>query len=269
MATEPLDPLEIKREHRRFYDEVSNQLNRSEFGDYSHFLNLGYAATGDEWSAVELPKRLLNRHSTQLALELIGDCVVTDLRVLDIGCGRGGTVRTVATYFRPRLCVGLDLSRAAVSFGRRTHRLPKLRFCQGDAEQLPFPARAFDVVTNLESSHCYPRIEMFYAEVHRVLTDGGYFLYGDILPVPEMTGRMGLLESAGFTTCRRRDITANVLTACDEIAGQRAPLFENLGAALRDDFLAVPGSRVYEWLKSGEYGFTLLKLEKSSPTRAR
>ena len=39
---------------------------------------------------------------------------------------------------------------------------------------------SFDVITNVESSHLYPRLEHFYSEVARVLAPGGFFCYADI-----------------------------------------------------------------------------------------
>ena len=41
---------------------------------------------------------------------------------------------------------------------------------------------AFDVVTNIESSHTYPNLRGFFTEVRRVLRSGGRFLYTDLLP---------------------------------------------------------------------------------------
>ena len=78
---------------------------------------------------------------------------------------------------------GVDLSPEAIAFCRRTHRHPRVRFEVGDAEHVPVEDRAFDVVTNVESSHTYPNLRAFFAEVSRVLVSGGLFLYTDLLPV--------------------------------------------------------------------------------------
>src|SRR5262249_54145330 len=171
-------PDEVKLGFQRFYDGVTAQLDSTVFGDLSFFLNYGYAPNlSPQFSRVELPKHYINKNSVRLVLEVIGDCDLDGRRLLDVGCGRGGTVHVVNDFFRPASITGLDLLPAAIDFCRRTHRCPAASFEQGDAEQLPFADASFDVVTNLESSHGYPNIRQFYSEVYRVLTAGGHFLY--------------------------------------------------------------------------------------------
>lgn len=255
-------PVELKRAHRQFYDRITTQLNASEFGAFSYFLNLGYVPDGSAcYSQVRLPSRYPNRTSVQLALELIADCPLTDRRLLDVGCGRGGTIAVVKTFFRPRALVGVDLSPAAVTFDQRTHGGRGVGFCAGDAEHLPFRDAAFDVVTNLESSHSYPRLRDFYAEAHRVLVPGGDFLYGDVLPLEKMKSCIHMLEDAGFVVRRARDVTSNVLRSCDQVARQRLSVFTD-GDPLLENFLATPGSAVYENMRAGTYVFRCLTLQK-------
>lgn len=254
---------DVKRTHRNFYDHVTRQLDTSPFGEHAHFLNLGYVPNGDpQWSQVDPPKHCFNRTSVKLVLEVIADCDLADRRVLDVGCGRGGTIRVVSSYFRPRLAVGIDLSRAAVSFGRRMHRFERSRFCQADAERLPFRSGSFDVVINIESSHCYPRIQDFYRDVHRVLAPEGFFLYADILPAVRMCSCHELLSDAGFSFQRERDITDNVIGSCGDVAERRVAAFGELDREVAENFVASPGSAIYHALVSGESVFRILTLQK-------
>jgi ubiquinone/menaquinone biosynthesis C-methylase UbiE len=87
---------------------------------------------------------------------------------------------------RPAAYTGLDLNPAGIAFCRKKHNLPGLDFVQGDAENLPFDDQSFDVVLNVEASHCYPRFPRFLAEVVRVLRRGGYFLYADMRPCKQV-----------------------------------------------------------------------------------
>ena len=105
--------------------------------------------------------------------------------------------------------VGLEYSRSCVALCRRAHAHPRLAFVRGDAAVLPFADGAFDVVTNIESSHCYPAPWLFFAEVWRVLRPGGRFCYTDVF------GDLGervrhRLEALGFAVERQDDITARV-----------------------------------------------------------
>src|SRR5262249_27758888 len=123
---------------------------------------------------------VFNPSSVRLAFELIGDPELGARNVLDIGCGRGGTGALMVETFSAN-APGVGLSPAALALCRNTHH--SARFEAGDAEHLHFENAAFDVVTNVESSHTYPNLRAFLAEVARVLRSGGRFLYTDLLPV--------------------------------------------------------------------------------------
>jgi SAM-dependent methyltransferase len=262
--SEPDPSADAKVSCRRFYDAVSDQLDTSIFGEFSFFLNYGYVPDlSPQYAAVELSGHLLNRNSVKLVLELIGDCPVDGRRVLDIGCGRGGTVHVLTRFFSPFRVIGLDLSPAAIAFCRRVHRDPRARFHVGDAEHVPFADASFEVVTNLESSSCYPDLFAFYREVRRVLEPGGYFLYSDCLPVERMTDGISFLRSEGFQLERERDITGNVLLSCDEIARARVKAYseQNQSGDL-EAFLGAPGSPYYENMRHGRWTYRILKFRK-------
>jgi SAM-dependent methyltransferase len=257
-------PYATKASWKHFYDGVSEQLNSNVFGQFSYFLNYGYKSNGQqEYAAAALPEHYINRNSVKLVLEVIGDCPVAGKRVLDVGCGRGGTVHVFQTFFKPGSIKGLDLSSTAIQFCRQAHKRKDTAFYEGDAENLPFESSSLDIVTNVESSHSYPNIFRFYSEVHRVLAPGGHFLYTDTLALQQMTNCIGYLQQLGFELLRDRDITRNVLLSCDEIAQTRVSAFDARNdPQLIQNFLATPGSQVYEELKSGVWTYRILKLRK-------
>src|SRR5262249_33131638 len=151
--------------------------------------------------------------------------------ILDIGCGRGGTVDVIAQYFETQKIVGIDLSRDAIAFCVNKHRYKHVYFLEGDAESLAFGDNAFDIVTNIESSHIYPDMLAFYREVFRVLKPGGYFLYADLLPADQVSGYLTALQAMSLILETDRDVTANVLLSCDEIAKRN---FAAFGSASND-----------------------------------
>ena len=260
----PVAMTGAKAEYRRFYDAVTRQLDSTIFGQFSFFLNYGYENDHHPRHAVvDVPAHCINKNSVRLVLELIGDCPLTGRRVLDVGCGRGGTVHVVSTMFDAQSVTGLDLSPQAIAFCRQAHARPNVAFHEGDAEQLPFANGAFDVVTNVESSHSYPVIASFYAEVFRVLSPGGAFLYTDLQPWEQMNGNVRTLIGLGFVLERDTDITPNVLLSCDEVARTRVKAFsaEN-DSTLMQNFLATPESQVYDEMKSGRWGYRILRLRK-------
>jgi phthiocerol/phenolphthiocerol synthesis type-I polyketide synthase E len=219
-----------KASYREFYNDVTRRLERSGVGVASFFLNYSYISLheGDE-ARFEVPD-VFNPSSVRLAFELIGGIDLQGRRVLDIGCGRGGTAALMGDRFGAD-ATGVDLAPEAVAFCRRTHR-NAARFEVGDAEHLPFDDGAFDVVTNIESSHTYPNLRAFLAEVRRVLVSGGRFLYTDLLPVQRWMEVRAILGPLGFRVTDERNITRNVLASCDNVAVTRAQAFGDASAMI-------------------------------------
>jgi acyl transferase domain-containing protein/SAM-dependent methyltransferase len=250
-----------KAGYRRFYDDVTRRLERSGAGDASFFLNYGYISLGhgDE-AVVDTPEGIFNPTSVRLARELIGAVDLSNRRVLDVGCGRGGTVALLAEQYGAD-ATGVDLAPEAVAFCRRAHLLPGVRFDVGDAENLPFEDGSFDAVINIESSHTYPNLRAFFAEVRRVLAPDGWFLYTDLLPVQRWAEVRVLLRARGFSLHQDRLITANVLASCDQVAAARTRAFGEASAEI-DNFLAVPGSAVYEQMSSGAWEYRILRANR-------
>lgn len=252
-------------EVRGFYDAVNRQLSGSAVGDYAVFLNYGYVPNENaEQARVTPPRHVLNRNCIRLVLELIGDCPLSPAcAVLDVGCGRGGTVGALRQYFTVGPVTAVDLSLAAVAFAGRAQGVATGRFLAGNAQELPFRGASFDVVLNLESSHCYPDPLRFYGEVHRLLRPGGYFLYADLLAAEWLPRCRSALVELGFAVERELDITSNVLLSCDETARVHARAFGDRGA-LRDaaGFVAAPGSSTYEAMKHGELRYVSYRFRK-------
>jgi len=255
---------EVKANYKRFYDAVNTQLDSSVFGSFSFFLNYGYVPSfGRQYSKVELPDHFINKNSVRLVLEVIGDCELDERRVLDVGCGRGGTVFVIKQFFKPQSVQGLDLSSNAITSCRMNHKYDNVRFDEGDAEQLPFRGEEFDIVTNVESSHSYPNVNAFYAEVFRVLSPGGCFLYTDVMPIEAIAAHLAELKRIGFVMEVERDITSNVLLSCDEVATARVGAFDSGNDQhLMSNFLATPGSQVYEDMRSGRWSYRIYRFRK-------
>jgi SAM-dependent methyltransferase/NAD(P)-dependent dehydrogenase (short-subunit alcohol dehydrogenase family)/acyl carrier protein len=252
--------LSAKESYREFYDDVSRQLAATGMAEASFFLNYGYLSLGDgeaDEAVAEVAAEEFNASSIRLAHELIGGTQLSGLDVLDVGSGRGGTVALLAGTFGA-VATGVDLSPEAVAFCRTAHRHPDVRFEVGDAEHLPCDDATFDIVTNLESSHTYPDLRAFLGEVRRVLRPGGRFLHADLLAGPRWNEVRALLEVLGFTIESDREITANVLASCDAVAADRTAAFSEHSATM-DNFLAVPGSPVYEQMATGAWEYRIVR----------
>ena len=253
--------IAAKAGYREFYNDVTRRLEQSGMGAASFFLNYGYISLGEgDEACFEVPAQVFNRNSVRLAFELIGDIQLNDRKVLDVGCGRGGTVALMAETFGAD-ATGVDLSPEAIAFCRSTHG-HGARFEVGDAEHLPFEEESFEIVTNVESSHTYPNLRSFLTEVRRVLEKGGLFLYTDLLPVQRWAEIRMLLASLRLEAESERDITANVLASCDDVAANRTQAFGG-SSEMIDNFLAVPGSAVYEQMNSGAWEYRIVRARRA------
>lgn len=244
-----------------FYDSVSTSLDATPLGELSRFLNLGYVEGWDDRSAIVLPASTLDRASVKLILEVIGNLDISGLDILDVGSGRGGTLGTLRSYFQPGFLVGVELSPAATAFARRSLPGVNVEMIVGNAEALPFMSEAFDTVVNIESSHCYSNISQFYAEVRRVLRPHGTFLYCDLLDSAVLPACKQKLNDLGLHIVLERNITANVLAACDLVARRRISSFSSVGDSTLQNFLAVPGSPTYVDLETGTKQFFIWRSE--------
>jgi phthiocerol/phenolphthiocerol synthesis type-I polyketide synthase E len=265
LAFDPNSPTShIKVGIRTFYNGVNDQLNSTVFSEFSFFLNYGYVPDHNaQASKVELPDYYINKNSVRLVLELIGDCELTGRRVLDVGCGRGGSIHVMNKFFKPESTVGVDLSSSAIAFCKKNHRYARVNFLEVDAEQLSFADESFDIVTNVESSHSYPNIHAFYHGVRRVLKPGGYFLYTDLMATSDLNRHAVYLKDNGFTLEREQDITTNILLSCDEIAQVRGQAFESQAEPeSMSEFLAMPGSQAYYQLSMGFRSYKIFRFKK-------
>ncbi len=256
---------EIKEKIKELYDLYTRKLNATIYNNSSKFLNYGYIDDGSPQEAViKLPKYLLHKHNIKLILELIGDCPLTNCRILDISCGRGGNVEVIAKYFDTQEIIGLDLSPEAIAFCQVNYSYDNVRFVVGDSENLPFEANQFDAITNIESSHSYGDVIAFYKEVHRVLKPGGYFLYSDLILAERLEHNLSVLEEIGFIVKRNRDITKQVLLSCEEAAKVNLQVIEvDKDSQVMKEFLAVPGTKFNESFQERIWTYRILRLQKS------
>jgi len=162
----------------RLYESVAESIPQPEL----LFFNYGFWQPGldDSWVA---PSDLRYRHHLNLVRHVLAGVDLRHKSVLEIGCGRGGNCYYLSQYSEAARVVGVDVCAKNLALARQDLRLEQVEFLAGDAQRLPFAESSFDVVLNLESSHCYAHFDWFVAEVARALKDSGIFCFADLWDV--------------------------------------------------------------------------------------
>lgn len=164
-------------------------------------------------------------------------------KTLDIGCGGGANIARMLK--RGGEVYGLDYSPVSVSKSARHNRKAvvsgRCKVVCGDVTAMPFEDDTFDMATAFETVYFWQPIEVAFAEVNRILKEGGKFgVFNDA------DGSGELSENA--KKLNLRIYTPDELTALFENAG-----FGNIAVHRFGKFVAVIGEKPISLLRSIEY----------------
>ena len=232
--------------------------------DFFKFMNYGFY---DESLNLELENDdEIERYPIQLYHHLCSKINLDNLKVLEVGSGRGGGASFISRYHNPSQMYGIDLSPKAVDLCNKNYNINNLNFLIGDSENIPFENEYFDVVINVESSHCYPSVPNFINEVSRVLKPGGSFLYCDFLINSSIDDHLDKLSHSHLIAENYTNITSNIIKASDLMTEQRKNLLKTVKSSflkrVLESFAAVKGSKIYNFFVDGHYKYISLIMTK-------
>lgn len=158
----------------------------------------------------EVARRESTDHSNspwhRLVKPHLGD--LAGLRVLEIGCGRGGFSKYLLE--QGATLMAADYSESAVEI---TNRLlqgsPRFESCVADIQNIPFERGCFDLVISLETLEHIPRPYKGLSELVRVTKGGGRI----IITTPNYFGLLGLAR-------RYRELTGRPWTEAGQPLNQ-------------------------------------------------
>jgi len=107
------------------------------------------------------------------------------MRVLDAGCGFGGTLASLNENFSDMDLVGLNIDPRQIARAKQkvfAQSGNSIRFVEGNACAMPLEAGYFDAVLAVECIFHFPSRREFFAEAHRVLKPGGILSLCDFVP---------------------------------------------------------------------------------------
>jgi arsenite methyltransferase len=209
-----------------------------------------------------------------------------DSRVLDVASGSGESARVLTQHFGCHV-TGVDYSAdncaRANAMAIEAGLTEKIHFVDGDAEDLPFAADTFDVVT-CECSLCiFPNRLTALNEIQRVLRPGGHLgisdvvvnqaiplslqdLFGHVLCIGGALSIDGYREAfaeAGFSSIRSRDVSYALNDMIDRIERRARSMQGLLGATSLElqPGWQVPHSSIVEardFVRNGGVGYALI-----------
>lgn len=209
----------------------------------------------------------VSRGNIQLYQHVVSPVKLGGMKVLEVSCGHGGGASYLARTFRSAQYVALDLNPRGIEYCRSKHTVPGLEFIQGDAMHLPFADGTFDIVINVEASHCYPDFRKFVQEVARVLKPQGSFVHADLRYPSGMDEWLGALWSHPQLRVKQmriinpevvRGMVLNTPKYQAMIKQCFPPYLQRLGM----DFAGVEGSRLHRDAVSGEMSYRSFHLTK-------
>jgi SAM-dependent methyltransferase len=189
-------------------------------------------------------------------------------RVLDVGCGTGGTTRDTARVATAGSVLGVDLSAAMLAVARRRAAddgIDNVRFEQVDAQIHPFDPGAFDVAIGRTSVTFFADRVAGLANIARALRPGGRLVLLTWRPFPDQewirefstalaAGRdlpTPPADAPGPFTLADPDVVGSVLGAAGyrdvTVDGRREPMW--FGADADDAYQLVAG--LLGWMLDG------------------
>lgn len=220
------------------------------------FMNYGYLPPAEKADFPLDAKDEPERAFIGLYFQAVDGLELAGKRVLEVGCGRGGGTAYVSKYHNPAKAIGLDYSQVTVKRAKELNgESERLGYQWGDAENLPFADGSFDVVVNIESSHCYSDMDAFLSEVARVLVPGGVFTWADMRGKAMMPGTEKSFAAVPALNLERETLLSpGVVAALDKMDEKKVALISKFPLLARffREFAGTKGSSLYKWLKKGE-----------------
>ena len=245
---------------KKWYTLFASKAPNPEF----RFMNYGYYKDGFHPLLKSFDER--ERYPIQLYHHVASQINLEGKTVLEVGSGRGGGALYIAQYLNPLSVTGIDISETAVELCNSIYDVDNLNFTVGDSENIQYDNGKFDVVINVESSHCYGSMESFLKETFRILKPGGVFLFCDLRETSVLEELLVQFNNSGLKTIQYQDITKNIIEALTKMSEERKNAIQKyIPVVFRrtfESYAGVKGSKIHNSFKNGTLSYVSVCLEK-------
>ncbi|MBQ9155889.1 MAG: class I SAM-dependent methyltransferase [Eubacterium sp.] len=101
-------------------------------------------------------------------------------RIIDLGCGGGRNAGELLKKYLNATGTAIDYSELSVEKAKEYNKdlisAGRLVVKQGDVSTLDLPDQTYELATAFETIYFWPGLEKCFAQVARILKDGGYFM---------------------------------------------------------------------------------------------
>jgi len=246
------------------YDLINESINKSKYKDFALFFNLGYLPDNNiSQSKFELQNPIFNRNSIRLVLEIIGDTDLNNKNILDIGCGRGGTIQVINSYFKPSGIVGIDISKSSIEYCEESNKQNNVSFYVKDAYNNALDDGIFDVAFIIELKNIEPSIFPVYNETFRVLKKNGILILAGVFIKEYYKDTIDTINSL-FKIISNNDVTSNVILSAASDAQSRVNLLSRIlpDSKMIEDFLITPNNQTFISLQDNKAEYRIIRMMK-------
>ncbi|XGV87926.1 MAG: class I SAM-dependent methyltransferase [Limnothrix sp. BL-A-16] len=187
-----------------YFDALLGLLDRSPAVQtaFRRHVHWGYWADPDR---AQISPAAFDEAAEQLTREVYGTTRIQNgAKVLDVGCGFGGTIASLNQQFSNLQLTGVNIDPRQLDRAKQwviPQNNNTIEWVEANAIELPFPDASFDVVLAVECIFHFPDRQRFFQEVRRVLKPSGQLAISDFLPSDLLALLPNLkspLDSAGF-----------------------------------------------------------------------
>ncbi len=163
----------------RYFDFLIEGFRRGEVGRHVHLGHWDAGPRPDELSAEDFRRAQARLDAALLGMAALGD----GQRVLDVGCGFGGTLQTVNERHAGMRLLGVNVDARQLAICRQLEPRGgnRLEWALADACRLPVADASVDRVLCVEAMFHFSSRRAFLREAARALRPGGTLVCSDIV----------------------------------------------------------------------------------------